>query len=647
MSSRNRSGKPARRGVIALLGLVLTVALATLATLPLAGSAGISDALSRLGLADSAARDVSALEQRLAELKRKREEARLAALALVRAERAPAEDPQTEPPLHGTNPHGQGTVAGVDLTPSDERPQGGDPAGSDSGEEVVVGRARGEQGADGKYHGHITILALFGQEILGVDTDEGETAAGPLDPVQQGLLDPLCDGSGDQVCISVLTADSETKDNGSSNHFSAANARIGGEGGIQVGAAESDGEISDDGNCQTSRGHSKVADVNAFGQAVADVAESNTESKSCPGQNPQQTNSSSVIGLGGAGLPIPDPGCADGTPDTGLFINPLLAAVCNADETNTAQAPPPSGVREALGVWVLTPVVKATTAASESRALAPGGTCSDTIDNGGDGVADQADPDCHTDGNAGNPNSWNPGNKEDGGAEGNCADTKDNDGDGLIDTADPDCHTDGDPSNSGSYDPNRTENGATCADGKDNDNDDATDRADADCHTDGNANNAASFDPKRSEGGGATECSNGDDDDGDGHTDRADPGCHTDGDAGNSDSYDASDDDESDETTTQCSNGADDDGDDKVDANDPGCHSDNDASNADSYVASDDNETDGSGVAGETAGDALGDGGAAERNLALTGTDLLGVMLGGLMLLAAGLLMRRRLTDLV
>lgn len=82
--------------------------------------------------------------------------------------------------MHGTNPHGQGTVGVVDLQPSPDRPQGGDPAGSDSGEEVVVGRARGEQREDGTYHGHITIVALFGQEILGLDTTPGQTQAGPL-----------------------------------------------------------------------------------------------------------------------------------------------------------------------------------------------------------------------------------------------------------------------------------------------------------------------------------------------------------------------------------------------------------------------------------------------------------------------------------
>ena len=84
-------------------------------------------------------------------------------------------DPKTEPPLHGTNPHGQGSVAVVDISPTAQRPSGRSDRQSDS-EDVVVGRARGEQRADGSYHGHITVAALFGNEILGgADTNAGES----------------------------------------------------------------------------------------------------------------------------------------------------------------------------------------------------------------------------------------------------------------------------------------------------------------------------------------------------------------------------------------------------------------------------------------------------------------------------------------
>src|SRR5689334_13339285 len=74
-------------------------------------------------------------------------------------------NPQVEPPLHGTNPHGQGSVAVVDISPNAQRPYSADPTGASDSEDVVVGRARGEQRADGSYHGHITVAALFGTEI--------------------------------------------------------------------------------------------------------------------------------------------------------------------------------------------------------------------------------------------------------------------------------------------------------------------------------------------------------------------------------------------------------------------------------------------------------------------------------------------------
>jgi len=99
--------------------------------------------------------------------------------------------PNYTPPLHGSNPHGQGTPAVVDLAPSNNLPLGGNPDGSDAGpEEVVLGRTRGEQDAAGNYNGHITILALLGTELVGVDSDEGETVNGPLAGLQAGLLDP-------------------------------------------------------------------------------------------------------------------------------------------------------------------------------------------------------------------------------------------------------------------------------------------------------------------------------------------------------------------------------------------------------------------------------------------------------------------------
>jgi len=80
--------------------------------------------------------------------------------------------------------------------------------------------------------------------------------------------------------------------------------------------------------------------------------------------------------------------------------------------------------------------------------------CSDNVDNDGDGVADIDDPDCHTDGDAANPDTYDPNDdSEAGGDAPECSDTTDNDGDGVADIDDPDCHTDGNASNPDSYDP--------------------------------------------------------------------------------------------------------------------------------------------------------------------------------------------------
>jgi hypothetical protein len=106
----------------------------------------------------------------------------------------------------------------VDLSPGGTRPLSPNPSGSQpqpqDNEDVVIGRARGEQDAQG-YHGHITVLALAGNELVGVDSRPGQTVTGPLEAVQQGVLNNLCNTS--QVCLTVLQADSTTPANSSSN----------------------------------------------------------------------------------------------------------------------------------------------------------------------------------------------------------------------------------------------------------------------------------------------------------------------------------------------------------------------------------------------------------------------------------------------
>jgi hypothetical protein len=412
--------------------------------------------------------------------------------------RATATDPPHQPPMHGSNPHGQGNVAIVDLNPKNDRPLDAGTDGKASGEDVIVGRGRGEKGADGKFHGHITIAALFGNELAGVDSVQGQTTHGPLQGLQTGVLDPLCQatgGSPNGVCLSVLTADSTTTAAGSTNDFAVARAAVLG---LNVGAAESGGNITEDAKCQQSVGSAKTANVKSSGGTIAGVANSTSASKSCAGQAPQVANTSEVINLGGTGVGIPAAGCANGTPDTDAGLPGLLPIVCNAEEIVGAAA-----VREALDVFALqtgtNSLLKETTAASESFSVAPpeGGKtqCSDGVDNDKDGLIDAADPGCHTDGKPNNPASYdandndetdkkpggNKGAGENGGGKGGgnegsggggnegaggngnggpqCADGVDNDGDGVIDAADPGCHSDGNAKNSKSYNANDNSEG--------------------------------------------------------------------------------------------------------------------------------------------------------------------------------------------
>jgi LPXTG-motif cell wall-anchored protein len=383
------------------------------------------------------------------------------------ATRATATDPARQPPLHGSDPHAQGSVAIADLNPSNERPLADDPTGSASGEDAIVGSARGEK-TNGAYHGHITIASLLGSEIAGVDSAPGETKNGPLQGIQTGLLDPLCASSGQQVCLAVLTADSTTTATGSDNDFAVARASVLG---IGVGAAESHGTITEDANCQTSTGASRAANVvSPGGGAVAQVSDSTTQSKSCRGQAPVVTTTSHVIGLGGVQVPLPAAGCADGTADTVTGIPGVLPIVCNAEDIAGAAA-----VREALDVYALqvgsNSLLKATTASSEAFSVAPAAVetadtpqCSDGVDNDDDGVIDDKDPGCHSDNDATNADSYNPnddnetdrsgntGGSGDNGGDVQCADGRDNDGDGLVDAKDPGCHTDGNANNPDSYD---------------------------------------------------------------------------------------------------------------------------------------------------------------------------------------------------
>jgi len=212
----------------------------------------------------------------------------------------------------GNNPHGQGTVLAVSL--------GGKEA-------VVVGRSRGEQRQDG-YHGHITTLALFGNDVIANDTGPGQTAKGPVAPLQEGLLDPICSGSSGNVCLDVLRADSGTTSTGSTNHFRAAGVYLGGADGIGLTAADSNGNIASNGDCQTAHGDVTLLKLVAGGNPILDIGESASDSNACPSGTTVKNSENPLVAIGGQGIPLP--GCGANDPGYLINLNPLLAIACNA-----------------------------------------------------------------------------------------------------------------------------------------------------------------------------------------------------------------------------------------------------------------------------------------------------------------------------
>ena len=316
--------------------------------------------------------------------------------------------PLTTPPLHGTLPHGEGTVAVTELSPSATRPYSNDPSGKTAPSELlVVGRSRGEQRADGTYHGHITIAQVAGIELLAIDTNPGESKTGPLD----SITSQLCASTGGAVCLGVVTANSTTTTTGSTNHFAVANLQLGGLPGVTLPpgvlsalgatAASSDGNITSDGTCQTATGSTLITNANLGPTILADVIKSSTISKACNNGTKTETDSSTVIpttgtvtsllnaipatGCANGGNPNPD-GSAGGAANTAAGISGVVDLICNAADqspsasTNSTdggqQASSPYGVREALDAFVLalggaSPLVKITTAAADSTATAP------------------------------------------------------------------------------------------------------------------------------------------------------------------------------------------------------------------------------------------------------------------------------------
>ncbi len=329
--------------------------------------------------------------------------------------------PTYTPPLHGANPHGQGTVGTVDLSPSDDVVLSGDP--SQSGEEVVVGDSRGEQNSDGSYHGRVDLASVLGLTIPGltpVETNPGESKDGPLQPLQDGL-DTLCTQSGGQACLSLLEMHSSTTTTGSSNSFRAAGVSLGGAAGINAEVATSHGNISSDGTCQTSHGDSSVADASVATLLSASAIDGSSDSVACNNGSQSVSQDSSVVGLNGTGLAVPVPGCEDGTPNSNFDLLGLVGAVCNANVQDSGATSSPYGVREGLTVFLLGGVLdnsllKVTTAGPESHAVAPAAQTPTTPPGGGGGTKGAG-------GNGGNNGAGNGGGAGTGGGAGPAAAT--------------------------------------------------------------------------------------------------------------------------------------------------------------------------------------------------------------------------------
>jgi mucin-2 len=297
----------------------------------------------------------------------------------------PAASSPYTPPLHGTNPHATGTAAVVQLSPN---PSGGGPLplNPTGTETVIVGRSIGEQRSDGSYHGHITILAALGNEILGEDTTAGQSVSGPLNALQTGILNGICNSLG--ICVSAVVANSTTTATSTTNHFEAADVALGAAGGtavvgtsvagvpaIDLGAVSSDGNIATQGPCQVASADSSVAQLSLAGVAAAQILQSTSNTTTCGpgGTSVAPAATSKVIALNSNGIslpPIVPAGCADGTPNTDGGIPAILPIYCNADDTSGSQTTIPYNVREALTIFVAT-LAKVTAGASETAAAAP------------------------------------------------------------------------------------------------------------------------------------------------------------------------------------------------------------------------------------------------------------------------------------
>jgi hypothetical protein len=215
--------------------------------------------------------------------------------------------------VQGSNPHGQGTAVSVSV------------AGKEA---VVVGRSRGEQRSDGSYHGHTTTLGVLGNDVIANDTGPGQTAKGPLAPVQEQVLDQVCSGSSGNACVDVLRADSATTGSGSTNHSRLAGVTLGGANGVSATAADSNGNIQSNGDCQQAHGDMTLLNLMLGGNLLLNIGQSASDSNSCPAGTTVTNSTNPLVTV--AGQPIPLPGCGANSSGNLVDLSPLLTIACNA-----------------------------------------------------------------------------------------------------------------------------------------------------------------------------------------------------------------------------------------------------------------------------------------------------------------------------
>ncbi len=296
------------------------------------------------------------------------------------------------------NPQAQGTVGAADV---------GAPAGTEpllGAEEAVIGRSGAQQNDDGSYEGGITILGLLGEEIIGVETSEGEDAHSPLQPIQN-VLNQICDGSEGAVCLSVLVANSSSGANGSTNDFGVLRAESNiGDRNTSAGVAESSASLSEDGTCQTATASSGVARANVGDAINARVLQSEASETACNDGSETSSGDGTVAEVNGNDLPLPA-GC-DGVENGGQQVATVAGVSCNAAAED--------GSRSAIGVEVLPDQDVAGNGSAASSSTAAEAPDADTAQGPGpdDGTGTSPIGDDDT---AGGPGDDGPGGPGDGG----------------------------------------------------------------------------------------------------------------------------------------------------------------------------------------------------------------------------------------